>query len=543
MSEDVSFNLASDDHNAQFARGAGCAFLTEPCLSHNVLLMPSGGRSAMFCNNTQTSSGSALTPSHVGCMWDRSAMGACSTQWAENVAPFAMSYFSQMSPARPNNMSYLIGTTPLVDNCPLSATMPYACSDALGADDTNDLVFGSFYGASSRCLDTGNIIHTTYSAETYAGTCLAVRCVNGTRIQFAVGGAFSTKWTDCPHDGSHAVVATGNSVYRGSVVCPPAVELCWDTTLFASEDLATTTTAVTPTTTVPTLAQTTISTTVGPATVIPSQVPATTSTTFVSTFAQPTTTTTTAPSLAQATTAGPASNQLPPSTSPQPTSAPLTSPPIAEKGVSAKFMLIPAAYTMQQLLSDIRAALQLASNPAAWTVTQETVNNTTVVYIAFQTSAERDTILGAVAGVNTTSNQSSTQPFSGVASVTAIADTTPVETTTVAPSTTVPEKVCRTFCPSTVTIAIICGGAVVLILIGGAIWWVRRKTQREIDDVHKSYSEEKLAVLRQQSQSRQSAPILVEPQRTSPQHQAMRMPRQMRRAPPPPHAEINFDDL
>ncbi|CUF60833.1 major surface protease, GP63, putative [Bodo saltans] len=536
IGDELSFSPASDNHNVQFGRDAGCPFLTMPCVSNNTLLLPSGGRTPMFCNDTITSSSQQLTQGHIGCLWDRSAMGACSTGWATGVQPYVTTYFTQDLSTRPSASSFLVGTTPLVDSCPLSVTMQYACSNAAGASE-NDAVFGSYFGAGSRCLDTANVIDRIHSAETYQGTCMLVRCVGGTRIQFAVGASSTSaaKWTDCPHNGLTAVVGTGNSAYLGTVHCPLAAELCWDTSLFVTEASVTTTAAPTTTTTKPTTTQApTTTTTSRPATTTQTAVPTTTQ-------AQ-TLTTTSTPILATSTAASVTTLAPPPPTT---TAIPRTTPtPTAAKNVTAMFTLLASpSYTVNQLLTDIRAVLSLTSNPASWDVK----DNGTVVEISFQSSAERDTILNAVAASQShEASSSGSTPFSGVLSAVAIMATNAPATTTTAPAA--PSSSCS-FCPSTVTIIIICGGAAVLILIAVAIWWYRRKTLREIEEVHASYSEDKLSKLRLNAAGAPGSPVLVAPHH---HHHAVvqRNPSQqppvirMHRAPPRPQVEdFDFDNL
>jgi leishmanolysin len=187
-----------------WGNNAGCSFITSAC---NV----NDGK--YWCNGTGTR-----------CTGLRGAIGYCtiSSSYTADLA----SYFQYFTDARTG------GTSSLMDYCPvLVGYSNRVCTSTTYNRTSSDTFYGHYYGDGGRCYDA----QVAQSGSSYgsAQRCLYSRCLYGTQLQLNPGSNVSLGWTSCPADGSalNGVAVNTSSGFTGTVDCPPASDVCGDSTL------------------------------------------------------------------------------------------------------------------------------------------------------------------------------------------------------------------------------------------------------------------------------------------------------------------------
>jgi leishmanolysin len=188
-----------------FGEYGGCSFMHEKCDTD------SGGKNTFFC----------FDRNHVGCTFDRKAIGKCRVTRFDSPLPEYFQYFDD---------PYLGGRLNFMDRCPVIESYENrVCDDASYEARWNEVLYGYTFARDSRCVATSpEFLKTGYSGQSMGFRCLRVRCPGGTRAQVSTA---SSDWVDCPLDGSAGRVTIPG--YNGYVDCPAAAELCDAGTYYA----------------------------------------------------------------------------------------------------------------------------------------------------------------------------------------------------------------------------------------------------------------------------------------------------------------------
>lgn len=173
---------------------AGCSFLTEPCAQWPA---------PYACSQANT----------WACSHDHTARAFCAIQQYSSALPTEYQYFS--SP-------YLGGYNAFMDYCPvLYAPAQDACASA---STQAVALYGEATGSGSTCFDGTWRVGSMATSQSHPG-CLMHSCAGADlHVTLTYSG---TEYTGtCPQGGGVLDAATFAPSFAGSIVCPPAADLC-----------------------------------------------------------------------------------------------------------------------------------------------------------------------------------------------------------------------------------------------------------------------------------------------------------------------------
>jgi leishmanolysin len=190
----VNFTHSETLHWGRFK---GCPFVTARCN----YLTEAGGFPGYYCTSTTETS----------CSPGRLARAGCRpvTYDAPLTDPWQI-FFSD---------PYLGGADPLADYCPFfTAYSNGECRDETNARET-DASYGSQYARDSLCFTSSLVDNTLGEEPELRAGCYRTLCASTTDLRIKVGKL----WWKCDKEGGPLTDVEG---FRGSIVCPPAQEVC-----------------------------------------------------------------------------------------------------------------------------------------------------------------------------------------------------------------------------------------------------------------------------------------------------------------------------
>lgn len=216
-------DLSRADYPSSWGRGAGCDFVSQPCVSEDGKVLPSAQQ--FFCTQkpSNTSSVDETFSSEIqGCTSDLSRKASCSLGKYAGELPREYQYFKNEYGAE------FGGSDPFMDYCPVYAGFSNGlCSDSSSEALIRVSSVERFGRRDSRCLSSQVKVKqesSTGNDGIQVGTtalCLPIACVvedHSLRIQ--VNG----NWQVCSGNGQVLSVTIGNEVV--DITCPDPIGVC-----------------------------------------------------------------------------------------------------------------------------------------------------------------------------------------------------------------------------------------------------------------------------------------------------------------------------
>jgi hypothetical protein len=169
---------------------AGCDFLSKPCTEW--------AQSRYTC----------VSRGEEACSYDRRATAYCDLTNHGKSLPEEHRYFAD---------PYQGGFSELLDYCPVYRSFG-------NGDCTDGGSSGSWMpqGGQERCDHCRCFESSTNAYWTDRPSCFRMRCLNASRLEVRAGG----QWRVCPEHGGKVYLSPMNDDVTGSILCPPATEMC-----------------------------------------------------------------------------------------------------------------------------------------------------------------------------------------------------------------------------------------------------------------------------------------------------------------------------
>ncbi|XP_019850942.1 PREDICTED: leishmanolysin-like peptidase [Amphimedon queenslandica] len=213
-----------------WGRGDGCGYTAGSCGGYIDTKKRQNQPMAPFCDFLN----SRLHPQNLSCNTDRTAVASCNLASYYYDLPREYQYFN--SGANFNSVASGLpiygGDVKAADFCPFYNDLTYRaprgiCRKGIPLTDNNEAA--ETYGPRSRCVDHSGKWQITNGSNTYTAQysagCYEYQCSNSAVTIMILGQSYT-----CSRAGQVIQVdQTANGVrYRGGIVCPSCVEICYD---------------------------------------------------------------------------------------------------------------------------------------------------------------------------------------------------------------------------------------------------------------------------------------------------------------------------
>jgi len=196
--------------SASWGRGAGCAFVEEPCITDTGDIVP--GSDSLFCNSLSNINSQGIVTTLDGCTPDLTKKAACTMSKYEGELPPEYQYF-------PNTYgSNVGGLDPFMDYCPVYNGLKNGlCTDPNNAESIRVSRTERIGSRNSRCLSSH--ASNAYEVEKTMALCLRIACVvEDKSLRVQVDG----KWPTCQYKGQHISTSANGE----KIICPDPVRVC-----------------------------------------------------------------------------------------------------------------------------------------------------------------------------------------------------------------------------------------------------------------------------------------------------------------------------